>query len=385
MRIDLIYFDAGGGHRAAAEALGEVMSRDSRWKPRLVQFQEILDPIDPLRRLTGQRMQDAYNDMLRTGRTLGASVTLRILHGVVRMLHPGAVNLLEKFWWDDVPDMALSLVPNFNRTLKQGLERVAPGTPFATLLTDLADYPPHFWIEKQDQYLICGTPKAASQAAELGHPESKIFRTSGMVVHPRFYDRPPLDRAAERVRLGLHPDKPTALVLFGGQGSRAIVDILDRLSDSGLDLQAIAICGKNAELLSTLQKRHLRMPIFPMGFTREIPRFMRLSDFLIGKPGPGSVSEAMVMGLPVIVECNAWTLPQERYNAQWIAETGAGIVLRSFKQIESAVAEMLDPAHFSRFRAAAAAIDNRAVFEVPEILERIVQESRHAVSDKINA
>ena len=45
---------------------------------------------------------------------------------------------------------------------------------------------------------------------------------------------------------------------------------------------------------------------------------MWLSDFFIGKPGPGSISEAIQMKLPVIIERNSWTLPQERYNADWV-------------------------------------------------------------------
>src|SRR2546426_1040004 len=110
MRIDLIYFDAGGGHRAAAEALREVMLREGRWEPRLVNLQEVLDPVDPLRRFTGKRMQDNYNDMLRSGNTLHAPLLLKALHGVVRALHPSAVRRLERFWWESPPDLALSLV-----------------------------------------------------------------------------------------------------------------------------------------------------------------------------------------------------------------------------------------------------------------------------------
>ncbi len=60
---------------------------------------------------------------------------------------------------------------------------------------------------------------------------------------------------------------------------------------------------------------------------------MQLADFFIGKPGPGSVSEALAMKLPVIVECNAWTLPQERYNAVWVVEKEVGLVLKNFRNI----------------------------------------------------
>ena len=99
---------------------------------------------------------------------------------------------------------------------------------------------------------------------------------------------------------------------------------------------------------------------------------MQLADYVIGKPGPGSISEAVVMRLPVIVERNAWTLPQERYNADWIREQGVGLVLPDFRGIAAAVDRLLDPGQYEKFRAATARLDNRAVFEIPEILERIL-------------
>ena len=116
-------------------------------------------------------------------------------------------------------------------------------------------------------------------------------------------------------------------------------------------------------------------PMFVEGFTKQVPYYMRLSDFFIGKPGPGSISEALAMKLPVIVERNAWTLPQERYNAEWIVENGVGIVLPNFRGIAAAVAELLRPENYARFRAAAEAQNNRAVFEIPDMLEEILTSS----------
>ena len=115
-----------------------------------------------------------------------------------------------------------------------------------------------------------------------------------------------------------------------------------------------------------------RIPMFVEGFTKEVPYYMRLADFFIGKPGPGSISEALAMRLPVLVERNAWTLPQERYNADWVVEKQVGFVLRSFRYIVSAVAELLQPENYRRFRANAASQSNRAVFEIPDILEKIL-------------
>jgi len=104
-----------------------------------------------------------------------------------------------------------------------------------------------------------------------------------------------------------------------------------------------------------------------------VPRYMQLADYFIGKPGPGSVSEAIAMRLPVIVECNAWTLPQERYNAQWIREMGVGLVLKNFRGIAGAVNELLEPSAYKRFRDATERTQNRAVFEIPDLLEEIAR------------
>jgi 1,2-diacylglycerol 3-beta-galactosyltransferase len=99
---------------------------------------------------------------------------------------------------------------------------------------------------------------------------------------------------------------------------------------------------------------------------------MYLSDFFVGKPGPGSVSEAIAMRLPVIVERNAWTLPQERYNTQWIREKEVGVVVRNFLQIVPAVRTLLEGDHLAKFSKNAAALPNNAVFEIPGILQKIL-------------
>ena len=277
------------------------------------------------------------------------------------------MKLLKQFWSQSRPDLLVSVVPNFNRALYQSLE---DRTPMVTILTDLADYPPHFWIEReQQQSFICGTERAVEQAREMGHSADRIFRTSGMILRPKFYDALEIDRSTERVKLGLKPDLTTGLVLFGGEGSSTMLDIAKRVQG---DLQLIFICGKNQKLAQKLRALDTPFPKSVQGFTSEIPHFMGLSDFFIGKPGPGSISEALAMKLPVMVERNAWTLPQERFNADWVRERQVGVVLKSFRDVNAGLAELLDPANFERFRANAAAIHNRAIFEIPDILESLL-------------
>jgi hypothetical protein len=371
-RIEFGFFDAGGGHRAAATALEMSIRAQSRpWEVELTNLQELLDKLDVLKRYAGVRIQDAYNWMLRTGWTLGSPQLMRVLQQVIRLYHRPTVRLLEEHWKATQPDMVVSFVPHFNRALGESYARVFPGRPFVTVLTDIADYPPHFWIEKQNQYLICGSDCAIAQARSIGNPEDHIFRASGMILHPRFYEPPVANRAAELERLGLREDLPMGLVLFGGHGSKVMLEIAERLDRSSLELQLIFICGKSKKLADALRARKWRIPCFVEEFTTRVNTYMQLADFFIGKPGPGSVSEALAMHLPVIVECNAWTLPQERYNADWILEKQVGMVLRNFSGIDRAVADLIEPATLERYRANAAALENRAVFEIPAILEEI--------------
>ena len=372
-RIHLIFFDAGGGHRNAATALQLQIERMGvPLDVSLVNLQEVLDPLDVLRRLAGIRIEDMYNKMLRNGWTLGSPQLMRVLQAVVRAYHGPTVRLLEQYWREHPADLLVSLVPHFNRALQESFAKAFPDRPFVTVLTDLADYPKHFWIEKESQYIVCGTDHAVEQARELGHLDGTVMRTSGMILHPRFYEPAPADRREERRKLGLDPDVPTGIVLFGGYGTAKMLRILRQLNQSSLDVQLILICGRNEKLAERLRQEPSRIRIHVEGFTTQIPYFMALSDFFIGKPGPGSISEALSKHLPVIIDCNAWTLPQERYNAQWVREKNVGIVVSSHRETARAVAELLKPGELAQFQARAGAMENRAIFEIPAIFEKIL-------------
>ena len=374
-KVDFVFFDAGGGHRSAATALKAVAEQQDRpWEVRLVNLQDVLEPLDIFRKLTGIRMEDVYNNLLARGWTLGSEYLIPPMHGLIRLYHPAQRRLLTKFWKEDPPDLVVSVIPNFARALYQGLKAADPNIPLATILTDMADFPPHFWMERgQDQHLICGTARAVEQAHELGYAAEKIHATSGMILRPRFYDPIHKDRAEERRKLGLQADLPTGLVLFGGQGSSVMLDIAKKMIQFDAGAQLIFICGKNAKLAAELREVKSSIPFHIVGFTQEVPYFMHLADFMIGKPGPGSISEALAMKLPVIVERNAWTLPQERFNTDWVLEKGVGLVLKNFSEIEGAVQRLLSPEVFPGLKANVAAVENRAVFEIPDILGRIMR------------
>ncbi len=371
--VDLIYFNAGGGHRASALALQAVLREQaSPWNARLVNLFEVIDPKAKFLQMTGSAPEDWYNRRLARGWTVGMAQELKLLQGLIRLAHPMLVRQLQQHWLRTEPDMVVSLVPNFNRAMYQGLASALPGVPYATVLTDLADVPPHFWIEPgQPQHFICGTPRAVGQAWAMGHPPERVHATSGMIIRPDFYQPVRQDREAELRRLGLDPSRPTGIVMFGGHGSKAMLGIAERLADS---TQLILVCGHNRRLAAQLLAMPRGAPRLVVGFSNEVSRYMQLADFFIGKPGPGSVSEAVQQGLPVIVVDNAWTMPQERYNAQWVRENGLGVVAPSFRRIDRAVALLL--ANLESHRTHVRGMDNRALFEIPQLLDRILAQSQ---------
>ena len=372
-KLTIVFHHAGGGHRSTADALKSTLEvQEQPWEVSLLNVQELLAPLDVLHRVTGLHIEDMYNLILRKGWTRFTPQLLKVLLGAIRISHPWLVKALRTYWSRQPADLVLSVIPHFNRALAESL-RTTQLTPFVTLLTDLADYPPHFWIERESEYIIVATERAKQQALAMGHCSDRVFETSGMVLKPKFYQRTTVDRVSERRRLGLEPDCPTGIVLFGGHGSRVMLDIVRRLDESNSGVQLILLCGYNDELAAELRRLKTKKPIAVQGFTANVESYMALADFFIGKPGPGSISEALQFHLPVIVECNAKTLPQERYNAQWVTEKGFGIVVNSFKEIAPAVQRLLQSSNFNQLRLNASAYSNRALFEVPVILEKCAE------------
>src|SRR5207302_450765 len=94
-KIALIYIDAGGGHRAAANALCEVIREQKRpWSVEMFSIQDLLQPIDFIRKFTGIPFQDVYNIMLRRGWTLGTAQLIPVMHSLIRVSHRGQVRVL---------------------------------------------------------------------------------------------------------------------------------------------------------------------------------------------------------------------------------------------------------------------------------------------------
>lgn len=370
-KVIFAIYDMGAGHRSTANALKEVI--ESRKLPWDVEVVEVLK--DVFNTTFPQYFYNTWILKRKWAKRINDPISVPIFKARIRLMHRIWRSRLKRYWQQQQPDLVVSLMPLVNRVLYESLAQAKPNTPFITSVTDFADCPEHFWIEPQDQLLICPSKTVAQQAASMGYASENLFHTSGVVIHPRYGQPVEVDRSAQRKKLGLHPDLPTGLVCFGSHGSQEMLEIAQQLDQSNQALQLIFVCGRNERLAETLRQLPTGYAKHVEGFTKALPTYMKTADFFIGKPGSVGVSEAIALGLPVITECNSvMTLFQERASAEWLSENGFGKVVPSFRQINSAVAQMLQPEAFAQYKRCVDGYENRAAFEVVDVLEGLLEE-----------
>ena len=83
------------------------------------------------------------------------------------------------------------------------------------------------------------------------------------------------------------------------------------------------MAGRNEKLKAKLDARKWRIPTRIYGFTRDLPDFMRAADAVVTKAGPGTIAEALIAGLPIIL--NARLPGQEDGNVTFVQKERVGV------------------------------------------------------------
>jgi len=275
------------------------------------------------------------------------------------------------------PAAVVSVFPNFNGVMRDAIREALPGVPLVVVLTDLADFPPRFWIEPGLDRVVVGTDEAREQAAAIGIPPERVSRVSGMVLHPRFYRAGgPEARGRARAELALGDGDFAVTLLFGGKGSPEVAPLAQGLLEAEPSFRVIAICGENPALFEQLAPLEARAGgrLLRLGFTERVAEILAASDLLVTKPGPGSLSEAFHRHVPVVVTRNVHTIPQERFNTEFVRDRGLGLVVPHWRRIPAAVLGLFrDAAGRAAMRDRIGALPpNRAVFEVIDVIAREV-------------
>jgi 1,2-diacylglycerol 3-beta-galactosyltransferase len=106
-------------------------------------------------------------------------------------------------------------------------------------------------------------------------------------------------------------------------------------------------------------------------FTPDIPYYMSLADFFVGKPGPGSISEALAMKLRSSCSGMRGRFRRSGITPSGCRRSGSGWCA-GLREVCEQVSHLLHTGRFAEFRANAAGVRNNAVFEILEILDGLM-------------
>ena len=315
----VFYFsDTGGGHRSAAEAIIEAvhLQYEEQVTTEMVDFFKDYAP-PPF-----NRVGDMYPYMVKAPRLWGASfhatdgrAQARVITSTMWPLARQAAKALVR---SHPADLIVTVHPFANSFALKALGNNRP--PFINVVTDMVTTHA-LWFDKRADLILVPTETARQRALKYNMPEEKV-RVVGLPVADK-YCKPKGRKSALRKKLGWTLDKPIVLLVGGGEGMGPLGKTAREIDASGLDLGLVVVCGRNQKLKASLEAETWENPVKIYGFTRDMPDFMRASDFIVTKAGPGTVAEALNAELPIILYSK---LPgQEDGNVTFVQEEGAGV------------------------------------------------------------
>ena len=334
-RILFLFSDTGGGHRSATEAMIEALELEfpGRFEPRMVDFFREYYP-SPLRFAPEiyppiSRVPQAWRFTFRAFDSKGrARAVTQISYPYVRR---GAKRLVR----ENPADLIVSVHPLVNAHLVRAM-RHSP-IPYLTVVTDLVSTHA-LWYDRRADLVVVPTEEARDKAVEYGIAEGNL-RVIGLPVAERF-SKPLDDRKAWRERMGWRVDLPVILLVGGGDGMGPLKRVAKAINEARLKATLVVICGRNAELKADLEKVDWKLPVHLYGFTTEMPQFMAASDMLVTKAGPGTISEAFISGLPLVLYAR---LPgQEDGNVSYVEKLRAGVWAPRPREVVDALRRWVD-------------------------------------------
>lgn len=348
-RILFLFSDTGGGHRSATEAMIEALELEfpGRFQASMIDFfrdyypspfrfaPEIYPPIS--------RVPSAWRFTFKAsdGRSRSRMVS-QVSYPYIRR---GAQRLVR----ENPADLIVSVHPLVNTHLIRAM-RSAP-RPYVTVVTDLVSTHA-LWFDRRADLIVVGTEQAKAKAIGYGIPKGNL-RVIGLPVADRF-TQPMDDRMAWRQRMGWRTDLPVILLVGGGDGMGPLKRVAKAINEARLAATLVVICGRNAELREDLEAVEWQLPAHIYGFTTEMPQFMAAADMLVTKAGPGTISEAFIAGLPLVLYAR---LPgQEDGNVSYVVEEQAGVWAPRPREVVDALRRWVDD---PTARAAAAAASRR--------------------------
>ena len=325
--------DTGGGHRASAEALchGFVEKYGERVQVSTVDpwIHYAPWPLNQLPKLYPLIVQKVPWLWILLWRITHYSVVATPLVGCVAMWARKAV---ERTVREHRPDLIIHVHPVVQAIFARLMPSLQQQIPSITIVTDLT-HPHPLWFYGQTEHCFVPTEDVYMDALNAGLKEEQLT-VGGLPVHSK-YVKGIQSQARLWQRLNLSPKLPMVLLIGGGDGVGALPAIAQAVS-SALEGekpigQLVIICGHNRTLYAKLQAEEWPIPTRICSFEPNLHEWMVLCDCMITKAGPGTIAEAQVLGVPLII--SGFIPGQETGNVGYVLEHGMGLFCAAPKEI----------------------------------------------------
>ena len=335
-KVLFLFSDTGGGHRSAAEAIIEALG---------IYYPNQLDTemIDIF--LAAPKPLDlaipTYPAMASMTAVWGSTYKMSNGRRRARFIHDAFWPYVRRAAYrivDEHPaDLIVSVHPVPNMAI---LRAMTIKTPYLTVVTDLVSTHA-MWYDRRTDLIVVPTEEARLRGLKLGLNPNQM-EVVGLPVADRFCHnqgtRPEL-----RAKLGWPQDVPVILMVSGGEGMGPLGRTAVAIDKSDLAASLAIITGHNTRLRAKLEKRSWNMPTKIYGFVHEMPQFMQAANVLVTKAGPGTISEAFIAGLPLILYSR---IPgQEEGNVTYVVDKGAGVWAPEADQVVDTLRRWLSDPH----------------------------------------
>jgi 1,2-diacylglycerol 3-beta-galactosyltransferase len=335
-RVLFLISDTGGGHRAGAQAVGAALDEiDGETR-----FEWRIDDIATHCTFPLSALGPAYSSALKYappiyGALFHATNGRRRYRTLVRFCEPLYRERLRDVFLQYQPDVIVSVHPLLNHAaLRARADAGMQAVPIVTVITDLGRVH-EGWLLPEADLTVVPAREVYQRAIERGVPPERL-RLLGHPIHPRFEDVSGT-KAEIRKKLSLPETGTIALLMAGGEGGGKLLPTTMGLAKSGLDFHLVVVTGRNAALKQKLEELapSLAVSMTVLGFRNDVPELMRAADLLVTKAGPGTIAEASVAEVPVVVY--DYVPGQERGNLDYVRTNGIGVVALTTAEVVQSV------------------------------------------------
>ena len=224
------------------------------------------------------------------------------------------------------PDLILTTYPFLTYEVMRALEQRSSNVPLVLVFSDANGVHASWLSERHAAATFASTRETYEQALASGFSPERLHLV-GWPVRAQFSRAYMMGWEAQKeqlTRLNLEPDRFTVFLQGGSEGAahvdRTIENVLAPGGVTG-DLQVILATGTN----STLLERYKNMRnLAALPYTKEIAPIMAAADAIMGKAGPNTLFESVMLGKPFIA--TAYIPGQEQANLSFIQRHGLGWV-----------------------------------------------------------